>query len=124
MVELVLPKNSRVQQGKHHAAPAGLARPGLQLEAAGFARIELGRRLVFQAFELGRDAVAQGGEPVVGGEAPGVEIAEVGIGGHGAALWNPSVWRNASARPMAAAVTTFSERAPGAKGMKSRASAT
>jgi hypothetical protein len=73
---------------RHHAAAAGLAIPGLALEAAGRAGIEVGRGLVLQAFEFGADLVAQAFEPCLGASLLGVEVQDVGvvIGAHAAEL--------------------------------------
>ncbi len=60
---------------RHHAAAAGLAGmvgavPGRAHEAAGFARIQRGRRIIFQFFEGRADVVAQALEP-----GPGARLA-------------------------------------------------
>ena len=103
----------------HHAAAAGRAIPGGELEPARRARIEVGGRLILQGLEGGDDLVAEGVEP---GPGPAVAIGEGGGVCHGTrGLGNPSVWRNASERPMAAETVRLRERASGARGISNRA---
>ena len=56
---------------RHHAAAARLADPGLALEPAGFARIQVGGRGVLEGLEGRQDPVTQRFEP---GARPGLAV--------------------------------------------------
>src|SRR6185369_11954054 len=106
---------------RHDAAAAARAVPAFAREAA---RREVGMRageLVLAGLEGGADAVAQRLEPARRlGLLP---VARQAHDASGRVCGHCRVWRSASPRASAAARATFSERAPAASGIATRASA-